>query len=172
MLRLLTIVVATAWVAVGEAQEARMPDEAIKELTYLIGDWSVEAQIGNVKWTADYSFSWTPQRRGVVHYSTWYGPEGKSHESCLMGWDDTKKQIVDVGFISDRGSRTLRYAVQDPSHWKGTLRGLDENEKPIRGNIALEKKGPNLFIWRQTGRFVDGSPEPDYELRFTRGRRP
>jgi hypothetical protein len=86
-----------------------------------------------------------------------------------------KSRFVRMGTI--RGAaleRSIngRYTVQDPSHWKGTLRGLDENEKPIRGDIVLEKKGPNLFIWRQTNRFVDGSPEPDYELRFTRGRRP
>jgi len=168
MSRILALVIVAMSAAVGQAQEVRVPKEVLQELDYLVGEWTMDGQVGAEKCTADYSILWSPGRHCLVYHCVWTSDEGKSAGTSIIGWDIATREIIDFCIDSWGGHGTLRYKVQSPTLWKGVASRVDEDGKPGKGQISLEKKGPKAFLWKETNRIVDGESQPDTELRFKR----
>ena len=96
-----------------------VPQEALEEMKYLVGDWSFEGrnQEGEAfKGTCTYR--WTPGKHCLFWDQTWVDKKGTTHQSGLTAWDPARGQLVDC-YCFDEGNFIIEYHRFGPDGWTG-----------------------------------------------------
>jgi hypothetical protein len=120
-----------------------LPDSVRKEFESYVGTWTgtieLDGQTTPVKWTA----AWAPGKQCLVIHEEYSvgGEPGKI--TALMGYDRIKKRVVNHGFRTDGGNRTLTYA-DDYVTAKGT--GDNPDGQPWNSDIKIEKSDKELVF--------------------------
>lgn len=164
----LAAVVVAASVVVGQANEPGVPTKILKELEYVVGDWSYEGkEDGKVVYSGTWSVRWAPGKHCVIGSWSGKGLEGMVQGTGVMGWDVAKKQIVQFS-LSSLGEHAMdRYTVTSSTQWEGESTGVNNKGKPITSKLRLEKKA-NEFTWTLTARTEGGESQADRVFRFRR----
>ena len=140
-----------------------VPQDALTEIAYLVGNWTMEGKSDEGESTAKYSTRWAPGKHACVSNSMWSGPAGKSRGLGITGWDAGKKQITTVEFYSSGFNHILCYTIKSPTVWEGEGNGVDGDGNVFKRQIRLEKQGPNEFKWMQLD---EEGKEPELVLHF------
>jgi len=145
------VLLAVLFVNVCVAQEpAGVPEEVVKELSYLVGTWQYEGEIGGKASKGTATYRWAPNKEKqkfclVTHWMS--TPEGKSQPGIsLMGWNAADKCIVETGFGSQGNLYLTHWVVKSPEQWRSESSHVIDGEKvEVRGVIV--KKGPSEFVF-------------------------
>jgi hypothetical protein len=159
---LTSLIGALALVFLNEARAegpATIPPEVVESWSTIIGNWSIEGQVGTVAVTGSASFEWAADKHCYVGQQVWHvGPEGRVvHLGLIGGWDAAMNETVEQGFSSASDSATVRYSTRGPSEvaggLKGNVAGNTGSGRRWSGTIEREQHGPNEFTLTST---VDG----------------
>jgi hypothetical protein len=163
-----SFLVVAAAVALGQAHEVKVPEEAIEHLKYLAGKWTAEGETGPLEFKGEYRAEWTTGKHCLVLHATWTSSERPTeHATAVCGWDAAKKQIVETWFYSGNSHSVFRCTIRAPSVLEGTLTGRESTGDDVIANIELLKT-PDEFTWTATERIVGGRCEPDSVICFRR----
>jgi hypothetical protein len=154
-------------VATAETSQTALPEDVVKELRFFVGEWTVEGDVLGMALKGRWSARWAPQRHCLLisYPLTLDGKEVLGNG--VMGWDTAKKEVLAQMFYSNGAMENVRYTVDSPGVFKGTLVGSTEGEA---GNAACEVriKRPNEWTFKTTGHTIGGRQEGEFSVRFVR----
>jgi hypothetical protein len=132
---------------VAHAQDS-LPDSVRKEFQSYVGVWDGTIELEGEKTPAKWSASWAPGNHCLIIHEEYSvgGEPGKI--TALMGYDRIKKQVVNIGFRTDGGNRTLTYA-------DGYVSGKGTGD------------GPEGQTWNSRFKIVKGETEWAFEFKGT-----
>ena len=115
----------------------QLPDGAMKELGYLVGNWTTEGRVGNIKSTGDWITKWAPgyDRLTIDTGFTSEGSVRAGRSVGLVGWDSKNEKIVMHNFWSFNESYTLSWKPVSDTVWEGELLGV-ENGKQFTTTVS------------------------------------
>lgn len=152
MKRLITVVAVLSIALLGRVafcQDATgIPDEIIKELDGLVGNWKVEGKVGDKKQTGSCTIRWVlmEDKKCCLIGRGSYTTDGKTQNVVsLLGWNAATKCIEDRGFDSDGGSGILCWTVKSPGKWRGVLR-IVANGQEVKSESDFIVKGPSEIV--------------------------
>lgn len=137
-------------------EQIQLPDEVTAELNYLVGTWDVKGRAGDMRYEGTQTTKWAPGKHCLV--TNWQGTVGEIpvNGTAIVGWDALEKQILDVGFISNVGHRTMRWSIETPKVWEGTMSANSFGDK-VQTAIRLEKKSADecVVVINASGDFAE-----------------
>ena len=134
-----------------------LPDSVRKEFDAYVGTWEgtfdSKGQTATVKWTA----SWAPGHQCLIIHEEYITPSGENHKiTAVMGYDSTTKHVVNTGFGTGGGNRTLTF---DDGFTKGRMKGSGDTPDAIaESKFEIEK---NATEWVFT---FDGVSPPGNKM--------
>ena len=113
-----------------------------------------------VKWTV----AWAPGNQCLVIHEEYNVDDVPSKLTALMGYDRIKKQMINLGFRTDGGNRTLTY---DAGHLSGKITGDNPDGQIISGKFIIDKSDEG---W-STIKFTLASPAAaDFVIRLRKAK--
>ena len=155
-----TVIILVAFGHVAQAGDI-LPEAAQKELESYVGTWEgtidLDGKSSPARWTA----AWAPGKQCLIIHEEYDLDDGTNKLTALMGYDRIKKQVVNLGFRTDGGNRTLIFS-ETMTEGKGTGDGPDG--EVWNSDFRIKKNGNEL-----TFDFEATSPEArDFSIRLRR----
>jgi hypothetical protein len=149
------------------ATVGQLPEEAVNELDYYVGDWNFEWEVDDVTYRGTWSAKWAPDKSCLVSHWTSVSPIGKASGRKITGWDASKKQTVDLDCSSRGEIMVSRHSKVKDNLWIGEGTGSNEDGESVSCKFET-KTEPNRFTWTQTDRIEGGESQPDLVFVFRR----
>lgn len=133
--------------------------EHLKDLEWLIGDWTDSDASGSVQTTC----KWTKNKNFMVRYFT-ASTQDRIQLSGLqiIGWDPARKQIRSWVFDSDGGFSEGRW-TKKKDRWYVMLTGtLPDGRKSSSTNV-FKLIDENQYKWQSVDRMIDGELQPNID---------
>ena len=148
MLRSLLIVTTLFTLQANAPADDALPDAVRKEFNSWLGTWVGTVEIEGEKTPAKLTASWAPGKQCLIIHEE-YGPGAiTSKITALMAYDRIKNHVVNIGFRTDGGKRTLTFA-DDYGHGKGTGDGADGTL--WESNFTIDKSGGAEWVLKFDG---------------------
>jgi hypothetical protein len=156
-----------ASMVVGQAEKANVPDDAIEELSRLIGTWQMTGKEGSDIFMAKCTNEWAPGQYGIRLQCTWSGAwEGRGFG--FVAWDNVKKELFGPEAYEDGSVCRLHYNIRSPGVWEGETHNSLGGKGEYKAEIRLEFKNADHYTWSAKKATLNGQPYPDMELEFKR----
>ncbi|MCA9021190.1 MAG: DUF1579 family protein, partial [Planctomycetaceae bacterium] len=133
--------------------------EHLKELEWLIGDWTDSDEAGSVQTTCQ----WTKNKNFIVRYFAASSRDQIDLSGMqIIGWDPASKQVRCWVFDSDGGFSEGKW-TKKKDHWYVMLSGtLPDGRKTSATNI-YKIVDQNHVKWQSVNRIVDGELQPNID---------
>lgn len=131
--------------------------EHLKELEWLIGDWTDSDEAGSVQTTCQ----WTKNKNFIIrHFAASTQNRIDLSGMQVIGWDPVNKQIRSWVFDSDGGFSEGKW-TKKKKQWYVMLSGtLPDGRKTSSTNI-YKIVDQNHFKWQSVNHIVDGELQPN-----------
>jgi hypothetical protein len=117
-------------------EKVEVPAEALKEMSFLVGEWESQGTFNGEEMSGTYSAKWAPGRHCLILTSSWNG-----HASGIGGWSPDRKQYVEYWYGSDGNNRTFRYSLNRKKDvWSGKWMEINKEGKKGSGKVRLQKR--------------------------------
>ena len=157
---LLAILTFAAFAHVGHAGDIS-PEVAQKEMDAYVGKWEgtieFDGKISPARWTV----AWAPGKQCLIFHEEYDLPQGKVMLTALMGYDRINKQVINLGFRTDGGNRTVVYS---DNMTEAKTVGDGPNREDWKSDVEIKKDGDVwTFLYKAT------SPQAkDFSIRLKR----
>jgi hypothetical protein len=94
----------------------------------------MDGESSPARWTA----AWAPGKQCLVIHEEYDLDDGTAKLTALMGYDRIEKQVINLGFRTDGGNRTLTYA---DNMTEGKLTGDGPDGKVWNSDFLIKKNG-------------------------------
>ena len=127
--------------------------DPLKDLSWLIGEWSAEQNGGYVKMKAD----WAANRNFITcQYETKKSAESPPVESRqVIGWDPRSGEPISWHFDSSGGFGWGNWIKKD-RQWMIDATGVERDGSTTTATNVLSVNDPNNFSWQSVNRSVNG----------------
>ena len=155
-----TIVAFVALAHPAQAEEI-LPDAVQKEMDAYVGQWEGTIDLDGKSSPARWAATWAPGKQCIIFHEEYDLEDGTGKVTAMMGYDRIKKRVVNLGFRTDGGNRTLIYAK---SMTEGKVTGDGPKGEVWRSDFEVKKNDDEwTFIYKAT------SPEArDFSIRLRR----
>ena len=164
-----TAVLMAASMIVGQTEREHIPKEAIAELGRLVGTWEMTGKEGGENFKAEYHIEWAEGRCGLLLQCRWFR-DSEARGLGMLAWDDSKKGIFQPEAYDDGSISRLNYTQFAPDVWAGEAHNTVVGKGEYKASIKLEFADKDHFSWTATKASLNGNPQSDMELKFTRAR--
>jgi len=132
---------------------AQSESEPLKELSWLIGEWSAEANGGYVKLKAD----WAANKHFItMQYETKKSADAPQLESRqVIGWDPRVGEPISWHFDSSGGFGLGNWVKKD-KQWMIEASGVDRDGSTNEATTVISQSDDNDFTWQSINRVVNG----------------
>jgi hypothetical protein len=155
-----TAIILVAFVHVAQAGDT-LPEAVQNEMNSYVGTWEGTLEMDGKSSPARWTAAWAPGKQCLVIHEEYDLDDGTNKLTALMGYDRIKKQVVNLGFRTDGGNRTMIYST---SMTKGKMKGDGPKGEVWKSDFLIKKKGD---VW--TSDFKATSPEArDFSIRLSR----
>jgi uncharacterized protein (TIGR02246 family) len=135
--------------------------EHLQDLAWLIGDWSDEAEKGEV---AKASFTWAENDHFIVSsFATTLKDIPVAGGTQWIGWDPAAKHIRSWSFDSTGGFSEGAWTADGDRLVSKTTATLHDGKKLMATNVVTRVDADHL-TWQSTNRSVGGKRLPDTEV--------
>jgi hypothetical protein len=147
------------------AQDGAIPEEALKELGYFVGDWKAKIEYGDKTTEGTWSAKWSAKGTCLainISESTKddNGEPVTTFATGLMGWDAPTKSIKEVNFWSNGDTYDARYEKASDTLWEGKANGV-VGGKEYTEKVSLTRNGPKEFVWKAYDYVLGGQKQHD-----------
>lgn len=131
----------------------------LRELGWLIGDWSAEKNGATVRMKAE----WAPSKNFIqCRFETRRPGEPEQIDSQVIGWDPTADQVVSWNFNANGGFSHGNWTRQG-RQWLVNISTVQQDGSTAKGVNVISMSDPNTFSWQTLKSEVDGMPVGDTE---------
>lgn len=143
----------------------RTAEDRLRELEWLVGDWSAERSGASVRMNAQ----WAPKKNFILLTYTSKMPLGEERvDKQIIGWDPRNEKIVSWVFDSTGGFGYGTWSHKD-NQWVVDASGVQQDGSTTSAVNVISVQDPNSFSWQSVNRTVDGIALSDTaELKVTR----
>jgi uncharacterized protein (TIGR02246 family) len=132
--------------------------EHLQELDWLAGDWTGEAEKGEV---AKASYSWAENDNFLVSsFATTLKEMPVAGGTQWIGWDAAAKQIRSWAFTSNGGFAEGVWS-RDGNKWTAKVTATTPDGKKGSATVTITKVDGDQLTWQSTKRSLDGKDLPD-----------
>lgn len=139
------------------AQTDAVPPEVLESWSFLIGDWEIDGEVGEVAVKGTARFDWAEGKHCYFGRQVWQvGQNGGIVQlTQIGGWDAAEHATVEQGFSSAGSAATVHYspATAAGQGISGTINGVDSPGARWSGQVAVKRTGRDVFLLTTT---VDG----------------
>jgi uncharacterized protein (TIGR02246 family) len=133
----------------------------LAELAWLAGDWTGEADKGEV---AKASYSWAENDNFLVSsFATTLKEVPVGGGTQWIGWDAVAKHIRSWAFTSNGGFTEGSWS-RDGNTWTGKVTATTPDGKKGAATILLTRVDDDHLTWQSTKRTLDDKPIPDSDV--------
>lgn len=147
-----------------QAGEARPGAGHLKQLDWMIGDWVYDGKLGEVHASARWIMN-----KNFIHQE--YEVKAKGSEgitvSQWIGWDPATGRIKSW-FIDSHGGHGEGLWSRQGNTWTIDAAGVLPDGRQGTATHTLKKLDDKTSVWQSHNRQVDGQPQPDVDIKFTR----
>ena len=138
MLRGLLFVTVLFVIQANSQADDALPNAVRKEFDSWVGTWVGTVEIAGEKGPVKMTAAWAPGNQCLIIHEEYSvgGQPGKI--TALMAYDRIKKHVVNIGFRTDGGNRTLTF---DEGYAKGKITGDGPNGELSESNFTIDKSG-------------------------------
>ena len=155
-----TVITLVALTHVAQAGDI-LPEAAQEEMNAYVGTWEGTVDLDGKSSPARWTVAWAPGKQCLILHEEYDLDDGTNKLTALMGYDRIKKQVVNLGFRTDGGNRTMIYST---SMTKGKVKGDGPKGEVWKSDVEIKKDGNE---W--TFDFTATSPEArDFTIRMRR----
>ena len=148
----------------GVRGEDSLPDSVRSEFESYVGVWEGTLTYRREATAARWTVAWAPGKQCLIFHEEYRVGGQPSKLTAIMGYDRIKKQVVNLGFRTDGGNRTLTY---DDELLSGKRQG-DGPEGQIWNSDFNIVKGETEWVFAYKGT----SPEAkDFMIRLRKSKR-
>lgn len=148
------------------AQASGLPEDYLRFMEKLIGEWTLELTVDGDSMAADCEFVWAPEGHCVEYHGV--GATGTPSCSGLGGWDPAKRQAVFTEYWNGGRKNVLHYSAVSPNVLEGTMAGTTADGKATSGKIRAVFTGPNECVFTATQVVEGDKVQPDQKTVFRR----
>ena len=172
-----------ASMAAGQAGESSdsLVYPQLKALECFIGDWESKVimpagttasellgEVAKKQVSLTLTVRWAPGKSSqIIHIEHRLEGTTPIKGAGLRGWDESTQQIRDYMFTTHKGTWSGTWK-QDGDIWIFEYEGTNLDRKKASGTRRITFKEEDHFIERDVNQLLDGKPQPDVELHFTR----
>jgi len=132
--------------------------EQLRELAWLIGDWSDAADQGKV---AHVSFAWAEDRNFITaRFVTTVQGVPVAGGTQWIGWDPAGKRVRSWTFDANGGFGEGSWR-RDGDRWTIDTTAVLPDGKTVKASDVVVRVDGETLRWQSRGRTVDGKPQPD-----------
>jgi uncharacterized protein (TIGR02246 family) len=146
---------AGTWLIANATETALVPQshyDHLKELGWLVGEWSAEKDGATVRMKAD----WAPSKNFIqCQFETQSPGEPQLIDNQVIGWDPKEEQVVCWNFNSGGGFSYGSW-TRAGRQWLINLSGVQEDGSTSKGVNVISKSDQNTFSWQTLKREIDG----------------
>ena len=137
------------------------PEVAQKEMDAYVGKWEGTIEFDGNTSPARWTVAWAPGKQCVIFHEEYDLPDGTNRLTALMGYDRINKQVLNLGFRTDGGNRTVIFS-ENMTEAKTVGDGPDRED--WKSDVEIKKDGDEwTFLYKAT------SPEAkDFSIRLKR----
>ena len=144
----------------AQAQDA-LPDSVRKEFEAYVGNWTGTLDFDGQKSPAKWRVEWAPGKQCLVMHEVYEIGGQTNMLTALLAYDRIQKHVVNVGYRTDGGNRTLVYSDDLQS---GKVSGDGPDGEDWRSDFTIVKHASE-WVFKSKAR----SPEArDFEIRMTK----
>ena len=155
-----TVIILVAFGHLAHADDI-LPEAAQKEMNSYVGTWEGTIDLDEKSSPARWTAAWAPGKQCLVIHEEYDFDDGTNKVTALMGYDRIKKQVVNLGFRTDGGNRTLTFS-KTMTEGKGTGDGADG--QTWNSDFIVKRDGDDMIF-----DFKGTSPEAkDFSIRLRR----
>jgi uncharacterized protein (TIGR02246 family) len=143
------------------AIQAAQNENRLRELDWLIGQWSAERPDA----TAQLSFDWDAEKKFITSKVS-LSRNGKNPQvdTQMIGWDPQHSNIVSWHFDGNGGFGSGIWTKQaDDNKWTVNVTGVGADGSNSLASNVFSLKSPDEFTWQSIHRSLDGTAVPDTE---------
>lgn len=132
------------------AVPSSVPQKALDELAYRVGEWTSTGFSDGVEQPkpGHEVTKWEPGKYCIQIRGSFVENGVEIHASGLVGWDAEKKQLIEHWYASDGSYATFRYALdKKKDSWVGTFAWIYSDGTKLEGPSVVEKKSPDEWEW-------------------------
>lgn len=167
LVALLSVVVLLGSTVSFAEEPPKVPEDVVKTLRYYVGEWNVEATIGDKQLKGKANFR-MPRGKHCIVGSVSFGPDDELIAfSLVSGWDISTGWTTEQGSGNDGSIYTLKWRKASETVDEGELVGTLGDKKMIETD-RLERKGENEYVVTCTQRKTGDESQPDMILIFHR----
>lgn len=146
------------WEMASVSEEpAQYFDNGLEKLRWLSGEWSGKGPGGE----ATLSTRWMADQHFLVATFRIKGKDGDTHEDLqVIGFDPRSRRIVSWLFDSEGGFGRGVWSTDGKTWAVDQIRTSSEGRR-IKSRSLLQPNGSDVFVWKSTGRSLDGLLIPD-----------
>jgi uncharacterized protein (TIGR02246 family) len=148
----------------GEGMAGPSNFEALKQLDWLIGDWTSEGKTSSVtmscKWTKNRNFL-------VVDMVVKLKDQDDLTLTQMIGWDASEQQVRSWVFDSHGGFGEGLWK-RTGNRWEIDSTGVLADGRKASSKSTWKYVEADAFEWSSVDRQIDGRPMPDISLKYTR----
>lgn len=134
-------------------------DNALEKLRWLLGEWSGKGSEGE----ATLSTRWMADQHFLIAIFRVKSNDGDRHEDTqIIGVDPRSRKIVSYLFDSEGGFGRGVWST-DGKTWAIDMVRRSSEGRRIKSRSLLQPKDSDVFVWKTTGRSLDGLLIPDSE---------
>lgn len=159
-MRYLLLLTFVAFLHVAQAGDIA-PEVAQKELDSYVGKWEGTVELDGKSSPARWTVEWAPGKQCIIFHEEYDLEDGTGKLTAIMGYDRINKQVVNLGFRTDGGNRTV---VFSKNMTEAKAVGDGPNRENWKSDVEVKKDGDEwTFLYKAT------SPEAkDFSIRLKR----
>ncbi|MCE9533260.1 MAG: SgcJ/EcaC family oxidoreductase [Planctomycetes bacterium] len=148
------------------ATVAEAPNARLKELAWLVGEWSFEAKEKDIKTTI--KGKWMKGEKFLI-LDIVVSNKGEETMSMIqvVGWDPTGQRLHSW-FYDTRGGFGEGYWSRKGNKWTVEVAGVTADGRHGTGTNVWQMEDENKFIFEASDRDLDGQELPDVKVTYTR----
>jgi hypothetical protein len=166
---LTTSLVLAASLVVGQTNDEKVPEDVMKELNRLAGTWVMTGEEGSDTYKAKYTNELASGRYAVRMRCVWSGA-WQGEGLGFVAWDGIRKELFGPEAYEDGSVCRLVYKIESPGVWVGATQNSLIGKGKYEAKIRLEFSDATHYTWTATKATLNGQPQPDMKLKFTRVR--
>ena len=165
-----TAFVMAASMVMGQPMEPNIPKDVLTSMDYYVGKWKGEGNDDGAALKIQFTTRWVPGKHCTIMNSRSKTPDGVVQGTLVSGWDALNKEVVDVSYGADGSSSVERWKIASPTVEEATSTGVNASGKPTKATFRIERRGPDEFILKITGRVEGDEKKPDLVMEYVRVR--
>jgi hypothetical protein len=144
---------AMAAASTSAAENPGVPEKALQEMAYRVGNWESDLYVNGVKEAEGLpeTTKWTPDKYAIIMQTTIHDNDARFPATGITGWNAERKQLVEHWYGADGSYATFRYSLDKKEDcWVGTAKWVFSDGRVGEGESVVEKKSANEWEWRAT----------------------